>query len=61
MTPKLLNIFKEHINNFLLEFKNYDLADIDNDLIQKALETHKLLISNIKSCYTILPKREIRH
>ena len=60
MTPQLLNKFKEHINNFLLEFKNYDLADINNDLIQKALETHKLLISNFKSCYTILPKREIR-
>ena len=45
---------------FLAEEKKNDLTDVDNDLIQRVLEAHKLLIPDIKSCYTVLPKRETR-
>lgn len=53
MTPKLLDKFKNCIDKFLMEFKDYDLNDIDRNLIQEALETHNLTIECIKKDYVV--------
>ena len=51
ITPKLLDKFKNNLDKFLMEFKDYTLTDVDNDLVQKALVTHHLTVDYIKSEY----------
>lgn len=58
MTPDLLSKFKNNLNEFLMEFKDYSLSDIDKDLIQEALGTHCLTIDNIKKDYVMKVVRE---
>lgn len=60
MTPKLLDKFKNNLDKFLMEFKDYILTDIDKNLIQEALVTHHLTVDNIKSEYVeeIVKERE---
>lgn len=53
MTPKLLDNFKDSLDKFLMEFKDYSLSDIDKELIQEALETHNLTIDCIKKDYLV--------
>lgn len=58
MTPELLNNFKNNLNKFLMEFKDYSMSDIDKELIQEALETHFLTIDNIKKDYVMKVVKE---
>lgn len=51
ITPKLLDKFKNNLDKLLMEFKDYTLTDVDNDLVQKALVTHHLTVDYIKSEY----------
>ena len=51
ITPKLLDKFKNNLDKFLMDFKDYTLTDVDNDLVQKALVTHHLTVDYIKSEY----------
>lgn len=53
MTPALLDKFKSSIDKFLMEFKDYDLNDVDDNLIQEALSAHHLTVDDIKKDYLI--------
>lgn len=58
MTPLMLDKFKNSIDKFLMEFKDYVLKDIDGDLIQEALETHRLTIDSITKDYVLDIEKE---
>ena len=60
MTPKLLDDFKDSLDKFMMEFKDYSLSDIDKELIQEALETHHLTIDSIKKDYLVNVAKEKR-
>ena len=41
-----------------MEFKDYVLKDIDGDLLQEALETHRLTIDSITKDYVLDIEKE---
>ena len=58
MTPLMLDKFKSSIDKFLMEFKDYVLKDVDGNLIQEALETHRLTIDCITKDYVVDVEKE---
>ncbi|WP_315357413.1 hypothetical protein, partial [Segatella oulorum] len=59
MTEKELNKLKKNIKGFIAEFSKYDLKNLTEDFISKALETHKLTSKDIRECYWVDPKHHL--
>ena len=59
MREKELNKLKKNIKGFIAEFSKYDLKNLTEDFISKALETHKLTSKDIRECYWVDPKHHL--